>query len=1349
MKIKNNSENRLRGYTRFLNRINLRLRSKLILIFLVVKIIPIILLTVIAWFQIVSLGQILRQIAVEDSTKALNASARESIERLTTDTASAIADFLHQRDQDILLLASLPPSDEAYKSFSDSRNSMLMKQGDWTLSADGMTWVEVNPYVYENLTGVSTNRENNDELNGSGFNYRAPEFFNLYREYAPLYDEVTFIDTAGNEIYKYVSDRSGKKNYPMNPAKVNVSDRLNTYVRAESYFTQLKKLAPGEIYVSDVIGAYVGTNYIGMYTPGVLKSLPENPASGAPHPNRDELVRIGNLPVDDFMEVAKRQAYAGKENPVGQRFEGIVRWAAPVTSDDGIIIGYVTMALCHDHIMEFVDYITPMIERYTDIPSAYEGNYAFIWDYECRNICHPRHHSIVGYDPLTGLPQTPWLEGSVEYVRDYENGGFKKLANDSGELTVKIPITDADGKPRLAKDTPYYYWITNGGDVWLDGHSTWESSNLSKLLTGRNWWDFTVPAQNGTSWGKFLEQNADNREILPQFGERLLRDEAGNTFTDRSGRPVLDYQSRDKTPAVALTKAGYVGLDGRYLNNAPQCTGWMDLTEDGGSGSFYILWSGIYKPTTAGAIAYYTGQYAPERQNGSMRGFAMVTIGAGIEDFTAPARETGDRLSRTVSVNVQRNMLQLIITTAFLITVIVLIAILLSTYLTDNINLIINVFSRFRLGERQVRIRTDIKDELGTLSTSFNDMADGIVDSVKEPLSIIDMDYRIKYMNEAALIVANNKLDDVVGMQYHDISIYPKGSKYCPLTALNEGREAEILFVEEQGLYLRGAANYLLDQDGNKVGYIIVTSDLTEIEIARQNAEQASHAKSNFLANMSHEIRTPMNAIIGMASIGAGTPDLEKKDYAIKKIQDASTHLLGIINDVLDMSKIEANKFNLSYADFVFEHMFRRVVDVVSFKADEKHQKLTISLDPGIPHTLLGDDQRLAQVITNLLTNAIKFTADEGTIHLEAKLQAEYGDECTLFISVNDTGIGISSEQQSRLFSAFTQAEDSTTRKYGGTGLGLVISKNIVEMMGGKLWVESELGKGSTFSFTVTLEHGSKDKIRLLSPDINYSNIRIAAVDDDPDVLAFFRDAASQIGVVCDTAVSGEDALSLIEENGSYNLYFIDWKMPGMNGVDLARKISDMDYENTVIVMISATEWSFIQDSAREAGISKFLPKPLFVTALIDCINDFLGVKHGESPDAAVEPGTDFSGHRILLAEDVEINREIVIALLEPTNLVIDCAVNGVDAVARFTAEPLKYDMIFMDLQMPEMDGLTATKRIRASGLERAEDIPIIAMTANVFKEDIDSCIEAGMNGHTGKPLDFSEVVEILKKYLL
>ena len=280
-----------KGLGRLLNRINLKLRPKLILTLLVAKVLPIILITVVALTQIVSLGQILRGIAVTDSTNALNNGARESIERLTTDTAAEIAEFLHQRDQDVLLLASLVPSDATYKAFSENRNGKLMKQGEWVLSEDGMSWVEKDPYQYAGPDYVSTNKENNDELNGSSFNYRAPEFFTRYTEYAPLYDEVTYIDLNGSEVYKYVSPNSTKKNYLMNPNKVNVSDKANTYVKAEGYFEELKKLRPGEIYVSDVIGAYVDTNYIGMYTPGVLKN--NVPAT---HPNYDLLQETAKLP---------------------------------------------------------------------------------------------------------------------------------------------------------------------------------------------------------------------------------------------------------------------------------------------------------------------------------------------------------------------------------------------------------------------------------------------------------------------------------------------------------------------------------------------------------------------------------------------------------------------------------------------------------------------------------------------------------------------------------------------------------------------------------------------------------------------------------------------------------------------------------------------------------------------------------------------------------------------------------------------------------------------------------------------------------------------------------------------
>ena len=1314
-------------FTQLINRMNLKLRAKLILIFLVVKVIPIILLTVIAWYQINALGEILREIAVTDSANALNDIARENIERLTTDTARAVADFLYQRDQDVLLLANLPRTYDAFMAFSENRNSLLMRPGEWTLSDDGTRWVEAAPFQYTGEGNGSTNRENNDERHGSSFNSRMPEFFDYYHQWAPLYDEVTFIDVNGMEVFKYVSDGSTKVNYPLGEEPADISDRMNTYVHAETYWEQLQNLELGEIYVSDVIGAYVGTNYIGMYTPGVLSQVPET------HPNHQRLHETAGLPRDEFIEAAREQAYAGMENPVGRRFEGIVRWATPVKGEDGGIAGYVTMALNHDHIMEFVDYITPMLERYTPLPDAFVGNYAFIWDYQCRSICHPRHHSIVGYNPVTGEPQVPWLEGTAAYERDYENGGFIKHHDSHGNL-VKVPIPGDDGGLQPAADTPFHLWYISGGAEWLAANPAW--NDLSE-------------ADAGTSWGEFYAAHADNRSVLPQFGERPLTDADGNHARNADGSFILDYQSRDKTPAVALTGAGFVGLDGRYLNNAPQCTGWMDLTENGGSGSFYILWSGIYKPTTAGSINYYTGQYAPENQNGSRRGFAFVTIGAGFDDFTAPADETGQRLTVMINTNSRGNTARLMTTSLGLIILVVLVAILLASYLTNNIQQLVTGISRFRAGERQFRIRSNVMDEFGVLADSFDEMADSIEDSVNSPLTITDLAHRIVYMNDHALRLLGKTLDEAIGTQYKDTSLYPSGSEFDPIAALDEGKEPEVYYDEESEQYYKGSASLLLDHNGKKAGYIIVSNNVTEIQDARRRAEQASVAKSLFLSNMSHEIRTPLNAIIGMTSIGETATELEKKDYALGKIQDASLHLLGVINDILDVSKIEANKYTLSVTDFVFDKMLQRVVDVINFRVDEKRQKLSVLLDPAIPHTVIGDDQRLAQVITNLLSNAVKFTPAEGAIHLEASLKAGDKDVCEILVKVTDTGIGISEEQQSRLFSMFEQAEVSTSRKYGGTGLGLVICRSIVEMMGGTIWVESTLGEGSAFYFTVNLGRGAGDEPkRLLAPGLNVEDVRLLVVDDDPDTHTFFTDTTGLIGFMCDMTESGRDALSMIENNPAYNILFVAENAPDMTGIELAAQVLEKSPDTVVVMIVSTSDWGALQDSAREAGVTKYLPKPLFVSAVADCINECLS-----APDQVynmrVDEKKDFGGHCILLAEDVEINREIVIALLEPTNIRIDCAVNGVEAVDMFTAAPDKYDMIFMDIQMPEMDGYTATRLIRGSGAARAGEIPIVAMTANAFREDVDKCLEAGMNNHIGKPLAFEKVIETLDKYLM
>ena len=379
---------------------------------------------------------------------------------------------------------------------------------------------------------------------------------------------------------------------------------------------------------------------------------------------------------------------------------------------------------------------------------------------------------------------------------------------------------------------------------------------------------------------------------------------------------------------------------------------------------------------------------------------------------------------------------------------------------------------------------------------------------------------------------------------------------------------------------------------------------LVKIDMARTKADIESQNKSAFLANMSHEIRTPLNVIIGMSSIGRSAPDPKKKDHCFTKIDEASNHLLGVVNDVLDLSKIEAGKLTLTESDFSFPGVINRVVNIVNYKIESKGQTLTVNVSADVPEFLRGDDLRLAQVITNLVGNANKFTPEKGNIVLSAGVFSSRNGVYIIQISVKDDGIGIDAVQQTKLFQSFEQATASTFKQFGGTGLGLAISKKIVELMGGRIWVESEAGKGATFHFTVVMEEGKPEEV----------------VDED------------------DT-----------------------------------------------------------------------LP--------------------------------DFTGKRILLAEDIEINREIVMTLLEPTGVKIDCAVNGLEAV---TMASKKYDLVLMDINMPEMGGLEATRRIRKFD----PSVPIIAMTANVFKNDVDEYLATGMNGFVGKPIDMKRVIEKLRIYL-
>ncbi len=1003
------------------------IREKLITIFIVIKVLPLIALALFAARQIALLGNTVKDkseqmvgdtrelvmeigaLASESSIRALDLKARESIERLTTDTAKSVSNFLYERDHDVLLAAHLGASESAYQHFLTVRQKEVIYHPAWRLSEDGSGWLP--PPALGAATGLGVEPSAPD--NKKEFHYLPPQNF-PERKMQPLYHEMTFVGLDGREIIKVsTSDLLGGE-------KKDVSRKENTWCAAETYFADLVKLQEGEIYVSKVIGPYLSSNIIGPYTPEGAK---KNNTVFAP----------------------EKAAYAGKENPVGKRFQGIIRWASPVFQD-GRKIGYVTLALDHTHIMEFTDHIVPTDERYSDISDAGSGNYAFMWYYAGRNISHARDYFIVGYDPATGEQAVPWL---------------------SAELY----------------------------DLWLSV---------------------------GQAFTKF-------EQLAPRFLE----------------------QSLAKTAAKPLTEAGFLGLDCRYLNFAPQCDGWHNLTQYGGSGSFVISWSNLWKLTTAATIPYSTGMYKY-----NPRGFGFVTIGANVDEFHSSATETATRIkaaTRQYESNLDKKeeaTLELLdrllgatfenltVSTGIMVVLVIIIAIWMAAILTGKITAIIAGIKLFQSGKFQSRLTVERSDELGQLAGAFNEMAD---------------------------------------------------------------------YVQES---------------------------MGKISEAKDRAEGSDRAKSLFLANMSHEIRTPMNAIIGMSRLALEASENEEQRKLLDSVKTSADSLLSVVNDILDFSKIEAGQLDLETYPFSVHALVQSLVKSISVLAGRKEIKVAYSIDEGVPEIVRGDQMRLRQILLNLLGNAVKFTK-RGTVDLEVRTVGRETERIELSFTVRDTGIGIPVEHLEMIFDRFSQSDLSISRKHQGAGLGLAISRKLCQMMGGDITVESEIGKGSTFTFKVFFDISAESEPvgsegGGSGGDDDIGSLHILLVEDNEANRTLARMVLENANHRVAVAESGIEALEILAAE-SFDAVLMDIQMPGMDGFaatqlirqcesgqplacniaeDIERPLrARLHGRHQLIVALTAHAMSGDKERCIVAGMDDYLTKPFYPEQVVTVLRRCMGTR--------------------------------------------------------------------------------------------------------------------------------------------
>ncbi|MBF0225823.1 MAG: response regulator [Desulfobacterales bacterium] len=757
-----------------------------------------------------------------------------------------------------------------------------------------------------------------------------------------------------------------------------------------------------------------------------------------------------------------------------------------------------------------------------------------------------------------------------------------------------------------------------------------------------------------------------------------------------------------------------------------------------------------------------------------------------------------------------RNFLFIFLSSIIILSVICALAV--SKNFTIPLFNLIKGVRRISDGDLKYKVAVTTKNEFADLTNSFNKMTKELrkafktVSKKNKALKQAEKKYRQIFENaiegifqitlEGVIINANKSMAILFGYNspselIHSITnfadqCYLRPEEFDQLIAKVKKNKFfvgfESQFKRKNGSLFWGSKNIrLVFGENNTIshyeGSIIDITEykkLRESEKERESAEAAAKAKSDFLANMSHEIRTPMNAIIGLTSLSLKTEVNAKQYDYLKKIEKSAQSLLGIINDILDFSKIEAGKLDMEYIPFNLEEVFFNISTLLGLKTDEKDLELLFDIDPTVPYGLIGDPLRLSQVLINLVSNAIKFTKKGQIIVRLERLASQVSDQVILKFSVIDTGIGMTKEQLDKLFKPFSQADSTTTRKFGGTGLGLMISKRLVEMMNGEIWVESEVGKGSKFSFTARFRKKVEEKAKKNTYPVDFKNIKVLVVDDNPTARELLVNALESFSFKVDQVASGKEAIDELEKLSSSNTYqmvFIDWKMPDMDGIEASRliKLNEKLGKTPAILMVTAYGREEIKKKAEAVGIDAFLMKPVTKSLLFDTIMGVLGKEIIDESCVSrqkieeIKGLSQIRGAKILLVEDNEINQQVASELLEQEGFFVTTAENGVEAleIIRSKAQYIRdniakipFDIVLMDVQMPEMDGYETTEAIRKLEAEFhlsniiKFQIPIIAMTAHAMTGEREKCLKAGMNDYVSKPIDTRQLFETIVRWI-